>query len=100
MNQLKILRIFALLEGISTVVLFGISMPLKYMFDQPASVRPVGMAHGILFLAYCFWVLLVAYQMKWKKAEIFWSLVASLFPLGTFIADYQIFKKKADAQKI
>lgn len=98
--MIKTLRVLALLEGISTIVLFGVSMPLKYFFDEPGSIRPVGMTHGILFIFYCLWVLFVAYKMNWKKTEIFWSLLASLFPLGTFVADYQIFKKKADEQKI
>lgn len=92
--SLKTLRILALLEGISTLVLFGISMPLKYFFDSPESIRPVGMAHGVLFIAYCTWVIIVAFQGKWKIGKTFWALAASLVPVGTFIADYYLFKEK------
>lgn len=91
-TSLKLLRIVAVLEGISTLVLFFISMPLKYFFDSPGSVRPVGMAHGILFIGYVGLVFLVALGSKWKKADLLWSLIASIFPFGTFVADHKIFK--------
>ena len=81
-----------MLEGISTLVLFFISMPLKYVFDSPASVRPVGMAHGLLFIAYVVMVLMVGFRDKWSWRTLFWSLLASFFPFGTFIADVKIFK--------
>ncbi len=92
MTNFKILKLLAVLEGISTLVLFGISMPLKYFFEQPESIRPVGMAHGVLFIAYCVWVIIVALQQKWKISKTFWALAASLVPIGTFIADAKLFK--------
>ena len=46
------LRVIGLLEGISFLVLLGVAMPLKYVWDEPQAVRGVGMAHGVLFLAY------------------------------------------------
>ena len=46
------LRLAGLLEGWSFVVLLFIAMPLKYAAGQPEAVRVVGMAHGVLFLAY------------------------------------------------
>ncbi len=94
MNNFKILKLLAILEGISTIVLFGISMPLKYFFDRPESLRAVGMTHGILFIAYCVWVIIVAFQFKWKFSKTFWALAASLVPLGTFVADYKLFKQE------
>ena len=67
-------------------------MPLKYGFDIPEPTRPIGMAHGVLFVAYCVWVIIVAIQKKWSFGTIAWSLFASLVPFGTFIADTKIFK--------
>ncbi len=90
--MLKTLRILALLEGISTLLLFGVAMPLKYIFHFERIMYPVGMAHGVLFLAYCFCVLLVAYRLRWKLSTTGLALAASLIPAGTFVADYKIFK--------
>ncbi|MBF9224019.1 DUF3817 domain-containing protein [Hymenobacter ruricola] len=48
------LRLVAILEGVSFLVLLLVAMPLKYLAGQPQAVRPVGMAHGLLFVLYCF----------------------------------------------
>lgn len=91
--NLTILRWLAVLEGISYIVLLGICMPLKYMYDIPEPTRPVGMAHGILFVAYLIWVVLVGNEKNWSMKVYFWSFIASLLPFGTFVADVKLFKK-------
>ena len=53
----------------------------------------VGMAHGVLFIAYCVWVIVVANDKKWNFKTTFLAGLASLLPFGTFIADAKIFKK-------
>lgn len=50
--MLQLFRKVALAEGVSTLLLFLVAMPLKYLFDQPGLIRPVGWAHGVLFLTY------------------------------------------------
>jgi integral membrane protein len=97
--MIKTLRLLALLEGISTITLFGIAMPLKYIFHYDAVMFPIGMTHGVLFLAYCFCVVLVAFMFKWKFKTTGLALLASLFPGGTFIADYYIFRRSNVASK-
>ena len=93
MNNLLILRILAVLEGISYLVLLGVCMPLKYMYDMPEPTRPVGMAHGLLFVLYILWVIIVGIDKKWSFSTYFWSFIASLLPFGTFVADVKLFKK-------
>ena len=51
------LRRVALAEAVSYLILVAIAMPLKYLADQPLAVRYVGMAHGVLFILFC-WALL------------------------------------------
>lgn len=92
MNHTRILRVLAVLEGISYLLLLGICMPLKYVFDHPEFTHPVGLAHGVLFVSYCLWVCIVAYQKKWSLNIVFWSGVASLLPFGTFVADKRWFR--------
>ena len=43
----KSFKIISALEAISFLVLLGIAMPLKYIWDMPEMVRIVGMAHGV-----------------------------------------------------
>ena len=71
-------------EGISYLVLLGIAMPLKYMFDMPLAVRVVGGLHGVLFIAFSL-ILLRAY----KLVPLSFGLSAFIFllsfiPFGTF----------------
>jgi integral membrane protein len=92
MNHLQILRALAILEGTSYLLLF-ITMVLKYRYDMPQPNYIVGMAHGVLFIAYCVWVLIVGKQKQWSLKILFYALIASLIPIGTFVADAKIFKK-------
>jgi integral membrane protein len=90
--MIKILRITALLEGLSFLLLLGIAMPLKYMFGKPEMVQLVGMAHGVLFIAYIILVLIVRELVKWNFKQTALALVASVLPFGTFYADKKLFK--------
>jgi integral membrane protein len=93
------LRIVGFLEGVSFLVLLLIAMPLKYFWEMPMAVKMVGMAHGVLFILYIVYALVVAIQQKWS----FWTLtlvvLASFVPLGTFLADARIFSKVEGAQE-
>jgi integral membrane protein len=95
MNQIQLtrLRLLGFLEGLSYIALLGIGMPLKYIYSLPMPNLIIGTIHGILFIAYCIWVLLVKTEYKWSFTKTFWALFASLVPFGTFIADYKIFRK-------
>jgi integral membrane protein len=95
MNNLRILSILGFFEGISFLVLLGVCMPMKYIFEIPEATSLAGMVHGILFMAYSAWVFIVASELKWSKKEMVLALVASVVPFGTFIADKKIFKPYA-----
>jgi len=85
------LRAVAIAEGIS-YLLFGITMPIKYLLDIPQPNYLVGMAHGWLFIFYIFLCLQNALLYKWRKRDTIIGLIASLIPFGTFYADSKIFK--------
>jgi integral membrane protein len=87
------LRIIAFLEGISFILLLGIAMPLKYYWGIPEAVRIVGMAHGILFLLYIFYVILVRTENNWSLKTTFLAMIASVLPFGTFVADVKLFRE-------
>ena len=88
------LRVVAFLEGMSFLVLLGIAMPLKYWADNPEPVRVIGMAHGVLFVAYVFLVLQSMIVYKWKISKGVLAFVASLVPFGTFYADKKLFREE------
>jgi integral membrane protein len=90
------LRVVGFLEGVSFLVLLCIAMPLKYHWGEPQAVRVVGMAHGVLFLAYVAaavqaWL---DYDWPWKRAAL--VIVASLVPCGTFYADVKWLREQRE----
>ena len=94
-NSLSHFRLIALLEGISTLVLFFIAMPLKYIMNMPLAVKYTGWAHGLLFIAYFILLIIVYIDRKWSVAKFIWAALASLFPFGTFILDVKILKPES-----
>lgn len=94
-NKLRQLRVVGILEGVSFLVLLGISMPLKYLFDFPEAVKYNGWAHGILFVAY----LLFAFQVFTDaRKPISWlvkAVIAAFLPFGTFVLDKQLKREEA-----
>lgn len=89
---LSIFRFTALLEGLSFLILLGIAMPLKHYYDKPDAVKIVGMAHGILFVLYVIFLLIVHLKYKWSINKTMWAFIASFLPFGTFVADYKLFR--------
>ena len=83
MNHLKILAGLAILEGISYIS-FGITMPIKYWLHWPLPNYIVGMVHGLLFIAYCLWVLICHIKYKKENAFFIFGCIMSLIPFGTF----------------
>ena len=85
------LRIMAILEGVS-YLLFGVTMPLKYVLGIPEPNYVVGMAHGWFFLLYIYLCIRNAVSYRWSMKLTLLALAASLLPLATFFADVKIFK--------
>ena len=91
--MLKTLKWIGFAEGLSFLLILLVTMPLKYLFLMPEFNRVVGMIHGLLFVAYVVLVLVVGVQENWSKKAVFWSLLASIIPFGTFYADKLFFKE-------
>jgi len=83
-------KIVAILEGVSFLVLLGIAMPLKYVFGLPATTQIVGMAHGILFIAYVLMVVIIRKQLDWNLKTTALALTASVLPFGPFVVDRKL----------
>ena len=92
-KRLNQLRHTGIVEGISTLLLFGVAMPMKYFYDMPMAVRIVGSIHGILFIAYCVLLLLAMMERSWGFAKVFWLFVASVIPFGPFVAEVWLGKE-------
>ncbi|NJB70473.1 integral membrane protein [Saonia flava] len=93
--MLKIFRGTAILEGVSYLLLFGLSMPLKYWANIPQPNKWIGYAHGILFIGYGVLLVLLTFEKKWGIKKFLKFFVASLLPFGTFYIDKKYLKPSA-----
>lgn len=93
-NTLGRLRLTGILEGLSFIILLCIAMPLKYLAGKPEMVSLVGMAHGVLFIAYIFLSLQAKFQYPWGWKKMFALWIASVVPFGTFYADYKLLRNE------
>jgi integral membrane protein len=87
MSFLQWLRRVSLVEGISTLVLFGVAMPLKYFAGMPAAVTLVGTIHGVLFTGLAFLLLLAIWKVPIPVRVAALGLFAAVFPGGPFLFD-------------
>ncbi|RIJ34119.1 DUF3817 domain-containing protein [Pontibacter oryzae] len=91
------LRTVGIYEGISYLLLLGIAMPLKYVFDMPLLVKYVGWAHGVLFVLYMVALLQVVLVHRWSLWKAAAGVIASLLPFGPFILDKKLLDKEEAA---
>jgi integral membrane protein len=92
--MLKIFKITAVLEGISYLVLFS-----NMLFIKPSNFElyhtllyPIGMSHGVLFIAYVLLAILVKKSQKWSIKTLGIILLASLIPFGAFYVEKKYLK--------
>ncbi|VTS00786.1 Uncharacterized protein OS=Nitritalea halalkaliphila LW7 GN=A3SI_05714 PE=4 SV=1: DUF3817 [Tuwongella immobilis] len=86
-NWLRWTRQIGKVEGISYLLLLGVAMPLKYLADWPYAVKVVGLAHGILFIAYWGVAAEAARRNQLPRKEFWRVAVASLIPFGPWWVD-------------
>lgn len=92
-TSLKTLRITGFIEGISSVVLFGIAMPLKYFADMPMAVKIVGTLHGGLWMIYTAAALFAAVTNGWGFMKMVGAFIASIIPIGPFFFDSWVIRE-------
>ncbi|MGW9685891.1 DUF3817 domain-containing protein [Flagellimonas sp. 2504JD1-5] len=90
--MLRLFRSTAILEGISYLLLFGFTMPLKYWADILEPNKIVGYIHGVLFIAYVAIAVIFCWKHKWGFKRFSVLFIASLLPFGTFYVDKKYLK--------
>ena len=84
---LKNLRRMGFVEGVSTLILFAVAMPLKYMADMPLAVRIAGSVHGLLFVCLVVMLMLATTKVPISKSLALIGMLAAVVPFGPFVFD-------------
>jgi integral membrane protein len=93
-DSFGIFRVVAFFEG-SSYLLLLVTMVLKYGFNMPEPNMVVGMAHGVLFIAYVIMLVLAAREMKWTLLQMLFFFILSLVPFGTFYGEGHVWGEYA-----
>lgn len=87
--MLKSFRLLSLIEGLSLITLLFIAMPARYHFGIDF-VWPVGMAHGLLWMAYVALSLVVSHARRWSVLMWLLALLCSVIPFGFVLLDRRL----------
>jgi integral membrane protein len=90
--MVKLFKYIALLEGISLLLLLFFAMPMKYIYELPIYVKVIGMAHGLLFVVYVAFALMLKIEEQWAIKKFVIVCIASIIPFGTFYVEKKYFK--------
>lgn len=90
--MLNAFRLISVIEGISWLLLLFVAMPLKYHYGQPAAVSFVGMAHGMLFIAFILSSLISSHKLGWSVAFWLLTLLCSIIPFAFIALEWQLRK--------
>lgn len=87
--MLRTFTIIGYLEGISYLVLFFNMLVIKNLNPELYQdlLFPIGMTHGLLFLAYVILAVLLKAEMGWSFKKFSLVFLASLIPFGTFYSE-------------
>ncbi|SDD42170.1 DUF3817 domain-containing protein [Aquimonas voraii] len=93
--MLKSFRLLSLVEGLSLITLLFIAMPARYQLGVDF-VWPVGMTHGLLWLVYVAFSLVVSHLQRWSLWLWLLALLCSVLPFGFLLLDRRL-KREAVA---
>jgi integral membrane protein len=90
----KLFKFIAIAEGISYLVLFFNMLVIKptNMDLYKTLLFPIGMAHGVLFIAYVILAFVIQKEQKWSFKDLMIVQLASLLPFATFYIEKKYVK--------
>ena len=83
---------FGIIEGISTLFLFFVAMPMKYMYDQPMAVTIAGMIHGVLFIGLVALFVIGKSQVPLSSRMLWGGIIGAILPFGPFVVDVKLYR--------
>lgn len=81
------LRWMGFIEGVSTLVLFFIAMPLKYLAGRPIAVEIAGSIHGGLFVCLVLMLAIAVWRIPIKFGMALMGMFSAVVPFGPFVYD-------------
>ena len=83
---------FGIVEGVSTLVLFCVAMPMKYMYDKPLAVTIAGAIHGFLFLGLVMLFVIGRSKLLLSSRMMWGGILGAILPFGPFVVDVKLYR--------
>ena len=90
----KVFKIISILEGCSFLLLLS-----NMLFIKPHDLVlykrllfPIGMSHGILFIAYLYLAFMIKEKQNWNIKDLMIIILGSLIPFGAFYIEKKYLK--------
>ncbi|WP_245624273.1 DUF3817 domain-containing protein [Belnapia moabensis] len=93
--QLRRLRLAALVEGVTLVLLLLIAVPAKHLFGLAAATKVMGPVHGLAFVGYAWMLLATVAGGSWRPGEILRLMAAAFVPFGAILSTGLLQRKEA-----
>ena len=81
------LRLLGIIEGCSTLLLFFVAMPLKYMADMPMAVSVAGSIHGALFVLLVVMFVVGKERIPLSTGLMLGGILGAVIPFGPFVTE-------------
>jgi len=90
----KIFKIIAVLEGFSFLILLSNMLFIKPndLVLYKTLLFPVGMTHGVLFIAYLYLAFMIKENQNWITKDLLIVILGSLIPFGAFFIEKKYLK--------
>ncbi len=90
----KIFKITAVLEGFSFLILLSNMLFIKPndLVLYKTLLFPVGMTHGVLFIAYLYLAFMIKEKQNWSTKDLLIVILGSLIPFGAFFIEKKYLK--------
>jgi integral membrane protein len=84
------LIIMGLVEGFSTLALFFVAMPMKYMMDMPMAVTVTGGLHGLFFVVLILMFIVGKTRVPLSTGMTILGIIGAIIPFGPFFVDLKL----------
>lgn len=92
--MIKIFKITAILEGFSYLILLSNMIFIKHnnVILYKTLLFPIGMTHGVLFIAYLYLSFMIKEKQNWSAKDLTQIILGSLIPFGAFFIERKYLK--------
>lgn len=88
------LRVISMIEGISFLAIVLVTMPMKYLMDNPGPNQISGMTHGLLFVIFVLALVMAKSELNWSNKKAALIFLTSIIPFGMIYAELKIFRER------